>query len=81
LDRLVYELEHYAGPNSLDHEDLIDSLAQHIPIARPPVKATVTREDWGLEEVPPSKRGERERYSGDPLDGTYTGGSPLHYAE
>jgi phage terminase large subunit-like protein len=80
LDRLVYELEHYAGPNSLDHEDLIDSLAQHIPIARAPMKQAVEREDWGLEEVAPSKRAERERYGGDPLDGTFTGG-PLTYAE
>lgn len=73
LERLKYEMENYAGPGSLDHEDLLDSLAQHEEIARPADPAEVVTFEYE-EEIPPSKRGERARFTNDRLDGTYTGG-------
>lgn len=73
LERLKYEMENYAGPDSLDHEDLLDSLAQHEDIARPADPEEIVHYEYE-EEIPPSKRGERALYSNDRLDGTYTGG-------
>jgi hypothetical protein len=73
LARLKYEMENYAGPGSLDHEDLIDSLAQHEEIARPADPTEVVTFTYE-EEIPPSKRGERARFTNDRLDGTFTGG-------
>jgi hypothetical protein len=75
LKRLIYELENYAGPDSLDHDDVLDSLSQHILIARPPQHRLVTVGEAKEMEVAPSKRGER-RVNTDPGNGTWTGGFP-----
>lgn len=72
LTALVEQLENYAGPDSLDHEDLIDSLAQHTPIARPADLLEMTTIAYP-QEVPPSKRNDRLHQTGDRLDGTWTG--------
>lgn len=76
LTRLIYELEHYAGTDSLDHDDLIDSLAQHLPISRAATLFEIARRPY-VEEVPPSKRGERNRHTGDRGDGCWTGPSAI----
>jgi hypothetical protein len=75
LTRLIYELENYAGPDSLDHDDVIDSLSQHILIARPSQRRLVSASEAKETEVAPSKRGE-PRTNADPGDGTWTGGFP-----
>lgn len=73
LTRLLYELENYAGPDSLDHDDVLDSLSQHILIARPPQHRLVKVSEAKETEVAPSKRGEPPPNT-DPGDGTWTGG-------
>ena len=73
LTRLLYELENYAGPDSLDHDDLLDSLSQHLVLARPPFSSEVFESGEVVErEVAPSKRGERAPNE-DPCDGTWIG--------
>lgn len=73
LERLKYEMENYAGPGSLDHEDLLDSLAQHEEIARPADPEEIVEFIYE-KEIPPSKRGDAAKFSNDRLDGTFTGG-------
>lgn len=73
LDRLEYELENYAGPDSIDHEDCLDSLVQHLEISRPadPVESVDAKYE---KEIPPSKQHEQAMRSSTRLDGTWTGG-------